>query len=356
MKWSADDGRPAQPGHGRHRAGTSLDGGHRSGGPALSPPAEVALLLEVTGARRGDVQRLQPHLSPPALRRPGRRVLGAARGRHPLGRRRRAPDRDHRAGRLRVHQHARAPRPDEVRRRAVQVRVHHRPGRRDHQRPGPAARRVRPVLALARRLRRRAVGDGAGPRRRLGRVRPGDRRRSGAGPGPEGQGPRHRPLRGRRRRDALLPPAPRRAGRHGGRHQPHRLQRGDRVRDLPAPRHPRRGEAVGPGVGGGPAARPAPDRSVPHPAHRGRHARLRLRHHPRHQPARGRLRLHVDGRPRPGGRLRRQGRPDPGQAAGPGPLAGRCGDRRGAAGHVQRRLDDRAVHACGTARAPWSGR
>src|SRR5690606_41803042 len=57
-----------------------------SAGHVVYATAEVAVFLEVTRAWRGDVQRVQPHVPPAALRRSGRGVLGFARGRHAVGR------------------------------------------------------------------------------------------------------------------------------------------------------------------------------------------------------------------------------------------------------------------------------
>ena len=72
-----------------------------------------------------------------------------------------------------------------------------------------------------------------------------------------------------------------------------------------------RGQALGRRARGRQAARARGDRPVPHPPHRGRHprARPRLRHVVRHEPLRGRHGLRLDGRPRVGHRLHRQGRP-----------------------------------------------
>src|SRR5699024_7485665 len=59
---------------------------HQTGEPALPANPEVAVLLRLAAARRGHVQRGQPHVSPPPLRRSDRRVQGAAERGGALGR------------------------------------------------------------------------------------------------------------------------------------------------------------------------------------------------------------------------------------------------------------------------------
>ncbi len=168
---------------------------------------------------------------------------------------------------------------------------------------------------------RSSVGR-TGPRARLS-LRAGrhDRRGgrgAGADPGPgipRGDG---RPVRRDDPGSAVRPPVrgPGAGGRAGAR-VPERLHRRARLRDLPVRRDRRRDQAVERRPRGRPAARAAGDRALPHPPHRGRHPRVRLRHVVRHQPVRGRHGLHLDGRPRPGSRLRRQAGP----AAHQGPKA-----------------------------------
>ena len=200
---------------------------------------------------------------------------------------------------------------EQVRGRAVQVRLPLPARRRDHQRPRAAARRGEPLLALARRQRRGAVG--ARRRLQLGPRRDdqGDRRRAGAGAGAEVEGRDGRSVRRQHPRDPLLLPAPVRARRNEGARLAHRLHGRARLRDLPVRGQQERGQALGRRARGGQAARARGDRSVPHPPHRGRHPRprSRLRHVVRHESLRGRHGLRLDGRPRVGHRLHRQGGP-----------------------------------------------
>ncbi|CAA9472836.1 MAG: Aminomethyl transferase family protein, partial [uncultured Rubrobacteraceae bacterium] len=99
-------------------------GGKRQPGyPAVHEVIQVPVLLRLAPARSPEVQRLQPPLPPALLQGPRRGVLAAPGRRHDVGRRRgRAAGRDHRPRRLRVHEHAHPARPEQVRRRAVQVR------------------------------------------------------------------------------------------------------------------------------------------------------------------------------------------------------------------------------------------
>ena len=95
------------------------------------------------------------------------------------------------------------------------------------------ARGGEPVLALARRQRRGAVGEGRRLQLRLRRDDQGDRHRAGAGPGAEVEGRDGRPLRREHPRDPLLLPAALRARRHEGPRLAHRLHGRARLRDLP---------------------------------------------------------------------------------------------------------------------------
>ena len=206
--------------------------------------------------RGGPLQRLQPHVPPAPLRRSRRRVLAPRERRDAVGRRRREADPDQGPRRVRPHEHDRAPRPQQVRGGPVQVRVHHRPRRRDPERPGAAPRRGGRVLALARRLRREPLrardrgGEGDG------RHGPGDRRRAGPDPGPEREEGPGRPVRRQDPRRPLLRPDEGGARRDAGRRLAHRLHGRGRLRDLPAGRVEARRRALGPGARGGQAARP----------------------------------------------------------------------------------------------------
>ena len=195
-----------------------------------------------------------------------------------LGRRGRADRRDHRAGRVGVHEHADLPRPDEVRRRPGQVRPDHGRGRRHRQRPGPAPRRGEPLVARPRRLATPACGRAAS------RSTPASTSRSAS---PRSTRSRSR-ARSRRtscgRCSATPSPTSSTTGRlddgarrHPGRHQPDRLDRRGRLRDLP-PRPVARRRAVGPDHGGRPAARHPADRAVRGAPDRGRDLQLRLGH------------------------------------------------------------------------------
>ena len=306
---------------------------------------QVAVLRRHPSRRLLRLRRLSAHAPPQHLRRSRRGVLGARERRDPVGRERGAHRRDHRARRERVHEPAHLPRPHEVRREAGQVHAGHRRGRRHRERPGAAARRGEPLVARARRLRRRPVRDGRRGQLGARRARRPPRRLPGAGAGPEGQGHDARPVRRLDPGHEVLLVRRGRPGRHPGRDQPHRLDRGGRLRDLPARPEPRR-RPVGAHPGRRQAVQHPRHALVGHPAHRGRHLRLGLRHRPRRQPLRGH-RAGAAGRGA-GGRLHRQGgaRADP--ARGRRAQAGR--DRaRGRPG--------RAAHAALAGRAgPRDGR
>ena len=243
----------------------------------------LAVLREDPGRGLQRLRHLQPHVPAGLLRRPDRGVLGAAQRRDRVGRVGRADRRDHRPGCVGVHQHADLPRPDEVRRRPGQVRAHHGRGRRDRQRPGPAARRGRSLVAGPRRLGRRAVGARGRDARRDGRQGPRARGLSRPGPGPEVEGRHADAVRPGHRRHQVLLDADDRGRRHPGRHQPDRLDRRGRLRDLPArPVAWRR--PVGPDHGGRQAAQHPADRAVRGAPDRGRHLQLRLGHDHRRQP------------------------------------------------------------------------
>ena len=150
----------------------------------------LAVLREDPGGRLQRLRHLQPHVPARLLRGPDRGVLGAAQRRHRVGRVGRADRRDHRAGRVGVHEHAHLSRPDQVRGRTGQVHDRHGRGRRDRQRPRPAADRGEPLVDGPRRLRCRPVGARRGHPRRDGRQGPRARGLSGPGPGPEVEGRR----------------------------------------------------------------------------------------------------------------------------------------------------------------------
>ena len=75
----------------------------------------------------------------------------------------------------------------------------------------------------------------------------------------------------------------------------------------------------------------------------GRHPRVRRRHLVRHQSVRSGHGLPLDGRPPPGGRLRRQASAAAHQGRGPGAQAGRHRNRRAAGRLLHRQRDDRDV-------------
>ena len=127
-----------------------------------------------------------------------------------------------------------------------------------------------------RRHRRAAVGQGRRLQRRHERRDLRARRGPDADPGAEVQGGHDRPLRGRHPRRPLLLHGHQAARRDGAGDLAHGLLRRARLRALPDQRQPRRPEALGRGHPGRRAARPEPDRAVPHPPHRGRHPRPRL--------------------------------------------------------------------------------
>ena len=164
--------------------------GHRGLDDALlrAVVSPLAVLREDPRGRLQRLRHLQPHVPAGLLRRPDRGVLGAAQRRHGLGRVGRADRRDHRPGRLGVHELADLPRPDQVRGRPGQVRPDHGRGRRDRQRPGPAPGRGEPLVAGPGRLRRRPVGARRRDPRRAGRQGPRARGLPGPGPGPEVEG------------------------------------------------------------------------------------------------------------------------------------------------------------------------
>ena len=237
-----------------------------------------------------------------------------------------------------------------MRRRPGQVRAHHRRGRRDRQRPGPAARRGRSLVAGAGRLGRRAVGARGRDARRDGRQGPRARGLSRPGPGPEVEGRHADAVRPGHRRHQVLLDADDRGRRHPGRHQPDGLDRRGRLRDLPA-RSVAWRRPVGPDHGRRQAAQHPPDRPVRGTPDRGRHLQLRLGHDHRQQPVRdhgsraaGRAagrRLHRQGgargdprdgrRPQAGGHRGRRRRPPVRALAqvrrAVGRQAGRHGDR-----------------------------
>ena len=141
------------------------------------------------------LQRLQPHVSPRHYGDPGRGVLAPAERRHALGRRRREADRDQRARRLRRSPSCSSRATSTSAPSSSASTCSYAARRRDHQRPGAPARRGEPLLALARRQRRGAVGARRRLQRRLRRRDQGARRRPGAGAGAEVQGRDGRPLR-----------------------------------------------------------------------------------------------------------------------------------------------------------------
>ena len=120
-------------------------------------PAIPVLRRDAAG-RLHRLRRLQPHAPARVLRRPRGRVLGAAERRHGVGRRR-SSARSRSRGRTRIARSTRAhvPRPHDVRGEAGQVHDRDRAGRRDRQRPGPAARRREPLVDAARGLGRRPL-------------------------------------------------------------------------------------------------------------------------------------------------------------------------------------------------------
>ena len=284
-------GRPGPVGGDRRR----LDSGHPTAQPggrdAAARPhhAELGSLVPQVAVLRGDpsrrllrLRRLSAHVPPQHLRRSRRGVLGARERRDPVGRERRAHRRDHRARRERVHEPAHLPRPHEVRREAGQVHAGDRRGRRHRERPGAAARRGEPLVARARRLRRRPVRDGGRGQLRARRAGRPPRGLPGAGAGPEGQGDDARPVRRLDPGHEVLLVRRGRPGRHPGRDQPHRLDRGGGLRDLPARPEPRR-RPVGAHPGRRQAVQHPRHALLGHPAHRGRHLRLGLRHRPHRQ-------------------------------------------------------------------------
>ena len=282
-----------------------------------STTLELRTLVPPIAVLRGDpargmlrLRRLSAHVPPEHLRRSHRGVLVADQRRHALGRQRRADRRDHRPRRDRVHEPAHLPRPDEVRGQTGQVHARHRAGRRHRERPGAAARRREPLVARARRLRRRPLRDGRRGQFRYGRARRPPRGVPGPGARPEGQGRDARPVRRLGPRHEVLLVRRDRPGRDPGRDQPHRLDRGRRLRDLPARPEPRR-RPVGADPRRGQAVRHPRDPLVGPTTDRGRHLRLGFGLRARDEPVRGH-RAGASGRTA-GRRLHRQGgaRADP---------------------------------------------
>ena len=311
--------------HGRRAAlGRSAVHGHAARDPrddrVLDPlfRAVVPALAVLREDARGGLQRvrhLQPHVPAGLLRRPGRGVLGAAQRRDRCGTcsverivEITGP------GRVGLRQHADLPRPDEVRRRAGQVRADHRRGRRHRQRPGPAAGRGRtaggwrsPTRDAGLWARGVAIHSGMDVKVREPEVYPVQVQ------GPKSKDTLRDALRARKSLDIKyywtlttevdgIPVVISRTGWTG--------EVGYEV----YLRDPSRGaRALGPDHGGRQAARHPPDRPVRGAPHRGRHLQLRLGHHdrrhpvPRHGPRASRRAA--------GGRLHRQGgtRGDPRQ-------------------------------------------
>ena len=189
------------------------------------------------------------------------------------------------------------------------------------------------------------MGARRGLQQQLQRRDQGARRRAAPGAGPEVEGRHVGPLRRERARDPVLLHAPVRDRRHERARLAHRLHVGAGLRDLPLRGLEERREDVGARARGGQAARPRGDRPVPHPPDRGRHPRPRagLRHVVRHEPVRGRDGLRLDGRPRAGLRLHRQGGALEDQGRGAEAPADRRRDRRLERRLLQRRRDARRV-------------
>ena len=100
---------------------------------------QVAVLAADRRGRLHELGSVQPHADPDPVRRRRRGVLASARARDALGRRRRAPGRDHRSGRRAVH----AAPDGRATCRACEVGqckyvAALRPRRRDRERPDPA--------------------------------------------------------------------------------------------------------------------------------------------------------------------------------------------------------------------------
>ena len=272
---------------------------------AVVPPLPV--LREDPRRRLQRVRHLQPHVPAGLLRRPDRGVLGAAQRRDRVGRLGRADRRDHRAGRVGLHQHAHLPRPDEVRRRAGQVRARSPPrtAASSTTRSSCGSRRTAggwpsptPTPACGRAAWRPTPGMDV--KVREPEVYP-----------VQVQGPKSKDVMRTLFGDAILdikyywtltteldgiPVVISRTGWTG------EVGYEIYLRDPVARRRP-----VGPDHGGGQAARDPPDRPVRGAPDRGRHLQLRLGHDHRQQPVRG----HGPRAPRraAGGRLHRQGGP-----------------------------------------------
>jgi hypothetical protein len=124
------------------------------------PVPEVALLESHAVGRLHLVEPLQPHADPDPVRRRREGVLAHRREGRAVGCGCGAPGGDHGSRRGAVRPTPDVPGPQPLRRRPVQVRADHRPGRGARERPDPASAGREPLLALAGGQRRAALRQG----------------------------------------------------------------------------------------------------------------------------------------------------------------------------------------------------